>query len=168
MGSGLGKALGMTASTLWATVVSKIKSVVNRGALNWSPSSSTSYSVPAGYYSGGTLSSAGAYSAGHNAGYNAGLAAGVSRTDKSAYMLINYSQGSTKSATTPAAGWVVGYSRMTSDCTMRLTIGGASKHNQYHTGGGQVTTKAFYVGAGTSISFYSDAGNGGGVMFIYA
>ena len=62
----------------------------NRGALNWNPSSSTSYSVPAGYYSGGTLSSAGAYNAGMTAadnransnsvnyqtGYNAGLAAG--------------------------------------------------------------------------------------------
>lgn len=72
MGSGLGVALGMSASTIWNTVVSKIRSVVNRGPLNWSPSSNTSYSVPAGYYSGGTLSSANAY----NAGYNAGTAAG--------------------------------------------------------------------------------------------
>ena len=39
----------------------------NRGALNWSPSGSTSYSVPAGYYSGGTLNSANAYNAGKTA-----------------------------------------------------------------------------------------------------
>lgn len=39
----------------------------NRGNLNWSPSSSTSYSVPAGYYSGGTLNSANAYNAGKTA-----------------------------------------------------------------------------------------------------
>ena len=40
----------------------------NRGNLNWSPSSSTSYTVPSGYYSGGTLNSANAYNAGLSAG----------------------------------------------------------------------------------------------------
>ena len=39
----------------------------NRGNLNWS-SSNTTYSVPVGYYSGGTLDSRPSYNAGYNAG----------------------------------------------------------------------------------------------------
>jgi len=39
-------------------------SMANRGALNWNPSSSTTYTVQPGYYSGGTLNSSGAYNAG--------------------------------------------------------------------------------------------------------
>ena len=46
--------------------------MANRGKLNWSPGGSTSYSVPAGYYSGGTLNSASAYNSGYNNGVNAG------------------------------------------------------------------------------------------------
>ena len=42
-------------------------SVANKGNLNWS-SSNTTYSVPAGYYSGGTLDSRPSYNAGYNAG----------------------------------------------------------------------------------------------------
>ena len=38
--------------------------MANRGKLNWNPSSSTTYTVPAGYYSGGTISSSNAYSKG--------------------------------------------------------------------------------------------------------
>ena len=38
--------------------------MANRGNLNWNPSSSTTYTVPAGYYSGGTISSSNAYSKG--------------------------------------------------------------------------------------------------------
>ena len=44
--------------------------MANRGNLNWS-GSNTTYSVPAGYYSGGTLDSRTSY----NNGYNAGVAA---------------------------------------------------------------------------------------------
>jgi len=33
----------------------------NRGELNWNPSENTTFSIPAGYYTGGTLSSANAY-----------------------------------------------------------------------------------------------------------
>ena len=43
----------------------------NRGALNWTPSGSDVYNVPAGYYSGGTLNSNSAYSNGYNAGQTA-------------------------------------------------------------------------------------------------
>ena len=43
----------------------------NRGNLNWS-GSNTTYSVPAGYYSGGTLDSRPSYNNGYNAGNSAG------------------------------------------------------------------------------------------------
>ena len=43
----------------------------NRGNLNWS-GSNTTYSVPAGYYSGGTLDSRTSYNNGYNAGNSAG------------------------------------------------------------------------------------------------
>ena len=46
--------------------------MANRGNLNWSPSGSSSYSVPAGYYSGGTLDSRTSYNNGYNAGRSAG------------------------------------------------------------------------------------------------
>ena len=42
-------------------------SMPNRGQLNWS-GSNTTYSVPAGYYSGGTIDSRPSYNAGYNAG----------------------------------------------------------------------------------------------------
>ena len=45
--------------------------MANRGKLNWNPSSSTTYTVPAGYYSGGTLNSSGSYNAGYSAGKSA-------------------------------------------------------------------------------------------------
>lgn len=53
VGSGLGTALSLTASTTWANIVSKIKAIVNRGA--WTGSISTSggsVSVPVGYHNG--------------------------------------------------------------------------------------------------------------------
>ena len=45
--------------------------MANRGKLNWS-GSNTTYSVPAGYYSGGTLDSRPSYTNGYNSGVNAG------------------------------------------------------------------------------------------------
>ena len=62
----------------------------NRGALNWNPSSSTTYTIPAGYYSGGTLDSSGAY--------NAGVAAGrtlknTTVTATASTSQISYTQG---------------------------------------------------------------------------
>lgn len=49
--------------------------MADRGTLNWNPTSSTNYTVPAGYYSGGTISTSNAY----NAGYNAGKAASTAK-----------------------------------------------------------------------------------------
>jgi len=39
-------------------------SMIDRGELNWNPTTETTYTLPAGYYSGGTLNSSGAYNAG--------------------------------------------------------------------------------------------------------
>ena len=60
--------------------------MANRGTLNWNPSSSTTYTVPAGYYSGGTLNSSGSY----NAGYSAGVTAADNRANPSS---TNYQTG---------------------------------------------------------------------------
>ena len=40
----------------------------NNGELEWNPDSSTTYTLQEGYYSGGTLDSSGAYTAGYNEG----------------------------------------------------------------------------------------------------
>ena len=45
-------------------------SMANKGNLNWS-GSNTTYNVPAGYYSGGTLDSRPSYNAGYSAGNSA-------------------------------------------------------------------------------------------------
>ena len=74
--SSLGQVIGLTVSNTWAQIVEKIKAVVNRGTLNWS-GSNTTYDVPAGYYSGGTLDSRPSY----NNGYNAGVSAADNRVN---------------------------------------------------------------------------------------
>ncbi len=102
--SALGVVLGLTASTSLADIATKIASIVNRGTLNWS-ASNTTYSIPAGYYSDGTLDSRPSYTNGYNAGvtaadnranensanykagYNAGVAAG-----KTSYSIVPYSK----------------------------------------------------------------------------
>ena len=72
--------------------------MVNRGTLSWAPSNSESYNVPAGYYSGGTISTTNAYNSGYNAGnsagynngYNAGYNAG--KAIKSVTVSCSYTQ----------------------------------------------------------------------------
>ena len=61
----------MTSSTSWNDVVNKIKGVSNKGALNWS-GSNTTYTVSAGYYTGGTLDSRTSYNNGYSAGRTQG------------------------------------------------------------------------------------------------
>jgi hypothetical protein len=62
----------LTGSTFSSSVGTNVSgTMANNGALNWTPTSSTTYSVPAGYYSGGTLDSSGAYNAGYTAGQGA-------------------------------------------------------------------------------------------------
>ena len=58
----------------------------NQGELNWKPSDGTTYTVPAGYYSGGTLDSQDVY----NNGYEAGKADTIAN-----FTLENFSSGQT-------------------------------------------------------------------------
>ena len=58
----------LTGRTFYTTSLTKqTGTMANRGALNWS-GSNTTYSVPAGYYSGGTLDSRTSYNNGYNVG----------------------------------------------------------------------------------------------------
>ena len=67
VGSALGKALSMSTSIAWNDLINKIKGVANRGTLNWS-GSNTTYTVSAGYYTGGTLDSRPSYNNGRTQG----------------------------------------------------------------------------------------------------
>jgi len=54
-----------------------IGKVENKGELNWNPSISTTYNVPVGYYTGGTLDSTSAYQSGYDDGYSEGSQDGL-------------------------------------------------------------------------------------------
>ena len=69
--SALGKALSIASDATIATVADKIKGVANKGNLNWS-GSNTTYSVSAGYYTGGTLDSRTSYNNGYSSGRTQG------------------------------------------------------------------------------------------------
>ena len=62
----------LTGRTFYTTSLTKqTGTMANRGNLNWS-GINTTYRVPAGYYSGGTLDSRSSYNNGYNNGVNAG------------------------------------------------------------------------------------------------
>ena len=63
--------------------------MANRGALNWTPSNGTTYTVPAGYYSGGTLNSTTAYNNGYNAGRSNPVVKTGAFTTPSSYGITN-------------------------------------------------------------------------------
>ena len=81
--------------TAWIKGIKVTGTMPERGALNWKPTGSTTYSVPEGHYTGGTLDSSAAYNAGvtaadnrananstnYKTGYNAGYSAGVTAAD---------------------------------------------------------------------------------------
>ena len=50
--------------TAWVNGRKVTGTMANNGELNWNPTTSTTYTVPAGYYSGGILDSGGAYNKG--------------------------------------------------------------------------------------------------------
>ena len=98
--------------------------MANRGNLNWNPSSSTTYTVPAGYYSGGTISSSNAYSKGvtdadnraninstnYKTGYNSGYGAGLNAGSTYSYVYQNsgnFSTGYNYSTTLSAGTYLV-------------------------------------------------------------
>ena len=72
--------------TAWVNGSKITGTMVDRGALNWAPTSSTTYNVPEGYYSGGTLNSSGAY----NIGFNDGVTAADNRANANS---VNYKTG---------------------------------------------------------------------------
>ena len=71
--------------TAWVNGNKITGSMANKGNLNWS-GSNTTYNVPAGYYSGGTLDSRPSY----NNGYNAGVTAADNRVNTNS---TNYKTG---------------------------------------------------------------------------
>ena len=83
--SALGKALSIASDATIATVATAVSNVANRGNLNWS-GSNTTYSVSAGYYSGGTLDSRTSY----NNGWADGVYAADNRADANT---VNYKTG---------------------------------------------------------------------------
>ena len=62
----------LSGQTAWVNGNKITGTMPNRGNLNWKPSNGTTYTVPAGYYSGGTLDSTSAYNNGYNNGYATG------------------------------------------------------------------------------------------------
>ena len=63
--------------TAWVNGTKVTGTMPNREKLNWKPTTSTTFEVPAGYYSGGTLDSSAVY----EAGYQQGHTDGVNRTE---------------------------------------------------------------------------------------
>ncbi len=136
--------------TAWVNGNKITGNMTNRGALNWNPSGSSTYTVPAGYYSGGTLNSSGAYNAGVSAadnrvntnsasyknGYNAGYSAGNANFPWRTFTVRAYGEGTgTKrnpdvwTFTAPANGiyLIVGASSGTGDKVERyanITVNG--------------------------------------------
>ena len=103
MSSALGKALGMTSTYTWAQVVSALTGVANNGVLNWSEVYAT-YTLVAGYYTGGTIDSRPSYTRGVNdadnranpntINYQTGYSNGVTDADNRANPnTVNYQTG---------------------------------------------------------------------------
>ena len=69
----------LSGRTAWVNGKKITGTMANRGNLNWKPSNGTTYTVPAGYYSGGTLDSTSAYNNGYNAGYDKGKTDGYNQ-----------------------------------------------------------------------------------------
>ena len=87
--------------------------MANRGNLNWSPSGSSSYSVSAGYYSGGTLNSSGAYNSGYNNGVNAGKnsvsGGGVSKSYSATATNVRNNAPNYKLTGISGTGYIIGF-----------------------------------------------------------
>ena len=98
--------------------------MANRGNLNWS-GSNTTYSVPAGYYSGGTLDSRPSYnngynagnSAGYNSGYNAGVNAGKSSMT---WQVINKDSTTANSNVSTSISIPSGYRKFYGCCSLGI------------------------------------------------
>ena len=90
--------------------------MANRGTLNWS-GSNTTYSVPAGYYSGGTLDSRTSYNNGYNSGYSAGNTAGKSSMT---WQVINRDSTTANSNVSTSISIPSGYQKFYGCCSLGI------------------------------------------------
>ena len=143
----------------------------NRGTLNWS-SSNTTYNVPAGYYSGGTLDSRpsynAGYSAGNSAGYNSGYSAGNSAGYNNGYNAgVNagkVSNWSSKTLTVTSSGSDIAVTRYNAkqDSTKDTTC----PYIQFNTGVSKVMAIRATTTAGNSVVISWNAGYPGRTVNI--
>ena len=118
--------------TAWVKGSKVTGTMANKGALNWS-GSNTTYSVPAGYYSGGTLDSRTSYTNGYNAGVNAGKGSSLS-------CVYGYSNNanSSKTFTASSAGYYLaiacaaGTGNANQNRSASITTTGSSKSYTRH------------------------------------
>ena len=104
----------LSGKTAWVSGSKRTGTMTNRGNLNWS-GSNTTYSVPAGYYSGGTLNSKTSYTN----GYRQGIADG--RPNQNAYV-VAYGSGQYLSFTSDGSSMYVACMAGTA---------GSSKYNNF-------------------------------------
>ena len=135
--------------TAWIKGVKVTGTMAERGNLNWKPTGSTTYSVPEGHYTGGTLDSSAAYNAGvtaadnrantnsvnYKTGYNAGVAAADNRVNTNS---TNYKSGYN-------AGVAAG--RTLKSKTYTVT-GSSDKYSWTNTGGGKDSCNKLTINTG--------------------
>ena len=109
--------------------------MVNRGTLNWNPTSNTTQTVQPGYYSGGTLNSAGAY----NNGITDGAAA--AKVGNVAPGQVLEGKTFTNASTVGATGTMPNKGAWTNTPT---TKGKVTIPAGYHNGSGYVDTTSVY------------------------
>ena len=114
----------LSGKTAWVNGNKITGTMPNRGNLNWKPSNGTTYTVPAGYYSGGTLDSRDAYNNGYNAGYTKGINANTGK-----YTLIDLGIGSSFDVKSVYAN----YSSLTNDNFIvkveNISVSGSTTNN---------------------------------------
>ena len=108
----------LSGQTAWVNGNKITGNMPNRGNLNWKPGNGTTYTVPAGYYSGGTLDSQDAYNNGYNSGYNNGYNAGTAQAKLKRVYLGTCSNSATYNLT----GYE-GWQNFTNDNFSTVTVG---------------------------------------------
>ncbi len=126
--------------TAWVNGNKITGTMANRGNLNWS-GSNTTYSVPAGYYSGGTLDSRPSYTN----GYNAGVTAADNRANANS---TNYKTGYNNGYN---AGYSAGHSTALSFKTTTVSVSGVAGTASFTDESGKAENRQ-YVQASYNIS----------------
>lgn len=146
VGSALGQALGLTADSQWASVISELSEVDNEGVISWDKVN-VSEELPAGYYEGITISSKASYAAGAGAG-------------ETSYVIRNSAVGKGQSISwtnTKKAGRVfVRYTVSSSGSNQRLakvTVDGTALFSISNSGSGVVQAA---MNVGSTITFSTE------------